>query len=191
MVRKENKIIRLTETDLIRIVKSVLKEQVESYDYVFYKNSSIKEKTPAEEMYLSKNGDSYDVFVKKTNSNIIEKTPYTLPSISELSLQWDGNSFKNYGEAEVANEISSLIKTNYEKSQGNWVVFTKQDGKPAIGILGLGPVYPIDILEKYNKTKKKLKSGEIYTPQDFFVVDKNKGRSIEVKDVTVAKEYQS
>jgi hypothetical protein len=190
MERKKNKIIKLNEVDIINIVKSVLKEQENQYDYILYKDNSIREKTPAEELYLVKNGSSFDVFARKSESNIIQKTGYSLPLVSELSLQWNGSHFENYGEAEIANQISSLIKTNYEKSQGNWVVFTKEDGKPAIGVLGLGPAYPLDILEKYNKTKKKLKPNEVFTPKDFFMVDKNKGRSIEVKDMVEAKPYQ-
>jgi hypothetical protein len=184
------KIIRLTESEFVEIVNRVINEQQQNYDFIFSRNTSLTEPTKAEEIYLVKNGDTYDVFAKRPKSNIIEKTEFSLPKLSELSLRWNGSTFENNETTETANMIASLIKTNFERSQGNWVVYTKENGLPAIGKLSLGPVYDFDILDKYKKNRKKLKTGESYTPNDYFIVKQNKGRSLEVKDVEEAKPYE-
>ena len=184
---KRTKIIRLNESELIRIVRKILNEQENNFDYVFYRDTSIREFTPAQEIYLVKNGETYDVFAKKPDSNIIETTNFTLPMESELSLKWDGSQFVNFGPAKIANQIASLIKTNFERTKGNLVIFTRKNGKPAIGNFGLGPIFSDDILKRYNKTGKKLKVDELYTVNDYVPLKRKRGRSFEVKDVVEAK----
>jgi len=82
------KIIRLTESEFVEIVNRVINEQQQNYDFIFSRNTSLTEPTKAEAIYLVKNGDTYDVFAKRPKSNIIEKTEFSLPKLSELSLRW-------------------------------------------------------------------------------------------------------
>jgi hypothetical protein len=188
-----SKTIKLTESDLMRLVKRVIKEQdtTKEYDYMFIGGDSFNEPNPAEKLYLMKNGNTYDVYAQEPNSMRISFTNLTLPLESELASKFDGEKLINNDSANLGNQIAKLITSGLKMSQGNWIIFTKNNGVPAMGRYLLSSQMPIDALENEGKTKRKLKLNQNYTTNDYFVTDKknNFGRALsfdEVKDAKVS-----
>ena len=184
------KTIKITESDLNRIIKRILNEEPKRFEYMLTRDYSYREPTDADEIYFVKNGDTYDVHAKLSGSNMIEKLNVQLPKESELTVKFNGSAFLSHGQTKVANQIASLILTQMEKSKGNWVVYTKEeDGKPAIGRFVQGNLLELNLL-KQDKVEKKLKINDIYSSKDYIVsvkpklFDKYSGRgySFEVAD---------
>jgi len=172
---KNETVIRLSESNLIKMIKNIINEQVKQYDYMIMGGDSFNEPNAADKLYLLKNGNSYDVFAQEPNSRRISFTNLTLPLESEMVSTFDGQRFINNDSANLGNQIAKLISSGLKMSKGNWVVFTKDDGVPAIGRYTLSPNLPIEALEKEGKNRKKLKLNTEFTMNDYFVSDKRNG----------------
>jgi hypothetical protein len=152
---------------------------------------SFNEPNQAEKLYLMKNGNTYDVYAQEPNSMRISFTNLTLPLESELSSKFDGQRLINNDSANLGNQIAKLITSGLKMSKGNWVIYTKNNGVPAMGRYVLSTQAPIESFEKEGKTKRKLKLNQEYTSNDYFVTDKknNFGRALtfdEIKDAKVS-----
>lgn len=172
---KNETVIRLSESNLIKMIKNIINEQVKQYDYMIMGGDSFNEPNAADKLYLLKNGNSYDVFAQEPNSRRISFTNLTLPLESEMVSTFDGQRFINNDSANLGNQIAKLVSSGLKMSKGNWVVFTKDDGVPAIGRYTLSPNLPIEALEKEGKNRKKLKLNTEFTMNDYFVSDKRNG----------------
>ena len=172
---KNETVIRLSESNLIKMIKNIINEQVKQYDYMIMGGDSFNEPNAADKLYLLKNGNSYDVFAQEPNSRRISFTNLTLPLESEMVSTFDGQRFINNDSANLGNQIAKLLSSGLKMSKGNWVVFTKDDGVPAIGRYTLSPNLPIEALEKEGKNRKKLKLNTEFTMNDYFVSDKRNG----------------
>jgi len=188
-----SKTIKLTERDLMRLVKRVIEEQdtTKQYDYMFNGGDSFNEPNPANKLYLMKNGNTYDVYAQEPNSMRISFTNFTLPLESELAAKFNGEKLINNDSANLGNQIAKLITSGLKMSQGNWVIYTKNNGVPAMGRYTVSKEYPIDVLENEGKTRRKLKLNQEYTSNDYFVTNKKDkfGWSLsfdEVKDASVS-----
>jgi hypothetical protein len=188
-----SKTIKLTERDLMRLVKRVIEEQdtTKQYDYMFNGGDSFNEPNPANKLYLMKNGNTYDVYAQEPNSMRISFTNFTLPLESELATKFNGEKLINNDSANLGNQIAKLITSGLKMSQGNWVIYTKNNGVPAMGRYTLSAESPIDVLENEGKTRRKLKLNQEYTSNDYFVTNKKDkfGRTLsfdEVKDASVS-----
>lgn len=178
------KIIRLTETDLVNIVKRVIREQSEpTYDYVFSRRDGYSENTMANKLYFVSNGDTFNVWGQKNNNKAV-KTNMKLPKESELgyvynesSKEWESNDV-----AKVGNSIAKLIT----KEEGNWVFFVSNKGIPTIGKLGLsGERFVKGILDRKG-IEVKLKDQAVLTYPNYVVTTKPSRQDEYGKGLTVS-----
>ena len=162
------KIIRLTETDLVNIVKRVIREQSElKYDYVFSRGDSYSENTMANILFFVSNGDTFNVWTQKNNDKAV-KTNMKLPKESELGLVYNGKEWESNDVAKVGNSIAQLIT----KKQGNWVFFVSNKGIPTIGKLDLsGERFVKGILDRKG-IEVKLKDQAVLTYPNYVVTTK-------------------
>jgi hypothetical protein len=60
------KIVKLTESDLVRIVKKVISENaLPKFDYIFRRTDGVNEPTVAQDLYFISNGSGFDVWMKE------------------------------------------------------------------------------------------------------------------------------
>lgn len=191
------KVVRLTESDLIRIVKRVISENsIPTYDYIFARNDGYTDSTPAQKLYFISNGDSFDVwaeeYTKDGSKGRIINTGRKLPKIDELGVTYNmaSGKFKNNGEGDEGNGVASLITPPMEKSKGNWVFFVNNEGIPAKGRLTVANGLPIKGMLDTKGNGHPLKDNETITGQDYFIVEKpsrkneyGKGTVISVEEV--------
>ena len=184
------KTIRLSENDIIKLVKRIITEGGNQYDYMISRDDAFNEPSAANTIYLLKNGNTYDVYAQNPNNRKISFTNLTLPMESEMASKFDGTRFINNDSANLGNTIARLISTNFKMSKGNWVIFTKDDGVPAIGRYVLSGNLPIDALIDEGKNRKKLKPNEVFSVNDYFVSDRKNGfgRSFSFEEVEDAGE---
>ena len=123
------KIIRLTESDLYRIVKKVIKEQSE-FDpkTASYFAGATNDLSPKPALYFVKEGDSYQAWVEVKKSNS-ERNSFLslglLPKAETLTATIDNsNKIVLTGPSVIANEIYSEM---YGGTTGVAVVF---NGEP-------------------------------------------------------------
>lgn len=183
------KIIRLTETDLSNIVKRVIREQSEpTYDYVFSRKDGYSENTMANKLYFVSNGDTFDVWGRKTNDNKAVKTNMKLPKESELGLVYNESSKKweSNNSSKLGNSIAKLITPTMDK--GNWVFFVSNKGIPTIGNLVLSTMPVKGILDRKG-IEVKLKDQSVLTYPNYVVTTKpsrqdeyGKGLTVSLKD---------
>ena len=193
------RVVRLTETDLIRIVKRVISENtIPKYDYVFTRNDGSTDYTPAQRLYFITNGDSFDVLAEEYSKDGSEGnrdlTGLKLPKIDELGLTYDmaSNMLKNNREANVGNSVAALVTPPMEK--GNWVFFINKDGIPTKGLLKAANGLPIKGVLDTKGNGHPLKDNETITGLDYFIVEKpsakneyGKGSRISIEELERAK----
>ena len=186
------RVIRITESDLVKIVKNVLNEQPSSefqYKMGRAKDDNFKEETRFTEIYFKKSGNSYMVYAKKPGSNMIGDTGIVLPTEEQLLAKYNGGTdFINEGATIDGSDVAKSIMTNYKASTGNFIVYTKSDGIPAMGKFVLGYNQPIDVLVGEGLTEKPLKVGQVLSLSDYIVVDKKKGfgRAMTIREIVNA-----
>jgi hypothetical protein len=183
------KIIRLTETDLSNIVKRVIREQSEpTYDYVFSRKDGYSENTMANKLYFVSNGDTFDVWGRKTNDTKAVNTNMKLPKQSELGLVYNESSKKweTNNSSKLGNRIAKLITPTMDN--GNWVFFVSNKGIPTIGNLVLSTMPVKGILDSKGK-EVKLKDQSVLTYPNYVVTTKpsrqdeyGKGLTVSLKD---------
>jgi hypothetical protein len=183
------KIIRLTETDLSNIVKRVIREQSEpTYDYVFSRKDGYSENTMANKLYFVSNGDTFDVWGRKTNDTKAVNTNMKLPKQSELGLVYNESSKKweTNNSSKLGNRIAKLITPTMDK--GNWVFFVSNKGIPTIGNLVLSTMPVKGILDRKG-IEVKLKDQSVLTYPNYVVTTKpsrqdeyGKGLTVSLKD---------
>jgi hypothetical protein len=135
------KIIRLTESDLYRIVKKVIKEQSDfdpktaSY---FAKSTNDLSINPA--IYFVKEGDSYQAWIQQKKPNVARSTFKSLgllPNSETLTATIDnGNKIVLTGPSVIGNEIYS------EMYGGTTGVAVVSNGKPYLANMYLSGVVP-------------------------------------------------
>ena len=182
------KIIRLTETDLVNIVKRVIREQSElKYDYVFSRGDSYSENTMANILFFVSNGDTFDVWRQK-NDNATVKTNMKLPKESELGLVYNESSKKweTNNSSKLGNRIAKLITPIMDN--GYWVFFVSNKGIPTIGNLVLSTMPVKGILDRKG-IEVKLKDQSVLTYPNYVVTTKpsrqdeyGKGLTVSLKD---------
>ena len=180
------KIIRLTETDLANIVKRVIREQSEpTYDYVFSRKDGYSENTMANKLYFVSNGDTFDVWGRKTNDTKAVNTNMKLPKQSELGLVYNESSKKweTNNSSKLGNRIAKLITPTMDN--GNWVFFVSNKGIPTIGNLVLSTMPVKGILDSKGK-EVKLKDQSVLTYPNYVVTKESskygKGLTVSLKD---------
>jgi len=183
------KIIRLTETDLSNIVKRVIREQSEpTYDYVFSRGDGYSENTMANKLYFVSNGDTFDVWGRKTNDTKAVNTNMKLPKQSELGLVYNESSKKweTNNSSKLGNRIAKLITPTMDN--GNWVFFVSNKGIPTIGNLVLSTMPVKGILDRKG-IEVKLKDQSVLTYPNYVVTTKpsrqdeyGKGLTVSLKD---------
>ena len=183
------KIIRLTETDLANIVKRVIREQSEpTYDYVFSRKDGYSENTMANKLYFVSNGDTFDVWGRKTNDTKAVNTNMKLPKQSELGLVYNESSKKweTNNSSKLGNRIAKLITPTMDN--GNWVFFVSNKGIPTIGNLVLSTMPVKGILDRKG-IEVKLKDQAVLTYPNYVVTTKpsrqdeyGKGLTVSLKD---------
>lgn len=183
------KIIRLTETDLANIVKRVIREQSEpTYDYVFSRKDGYSENTMANKLYFVSNGDTFDVWGRKTNDTKAVNTNMKLPKQSELGLVYNESSKKweTNNSSKLGNRIAKLITPTMDN--GNWVFFVSNKGIPTIGNLVLSTMPVKGILDRKG-IEVKLKDQSVLTYPNYVVTTKpsrqdeyGKGLTVSLKD---------
>jgi hypothetical protein len=183
------KIIRLTETDLANIVKRVIREQSEpTYDYAFSRGDGYSENTMANKLYFVSNGDTFDVWGRKTNDTKAVNTNMKLPKQSELGLVYNESSKKweSNNSSKLGNSIAKLITPTMDK--GNWVFFVSNKGIPTIGNLVLSTMPVKGILDRKG-IEVKLKDQSVLTYPNYVVTTKpsrqdeyGKGLTVSLKD---------
>lgn len=180
------KIIRLTETDLVNIVKRVIREQSEpKYDYVFSRGDDYSENTTTNKLYFVSNGDTFDVWRRK--GNVAVDNNMKLPKESELGLvynesikEWESNDV-----AKVGNSIAELITSTMEMNKGNWVFFVSNKGIPTIGNLVLSTMPVKGILDRKG-IEVKLKDQSVLTYPNYVVTTKPSRQDEYGKGLTVS-----
>jgi hypothetical protein len=179
------KIIRLTETDLVNIVKRVIREQSElKYDYVFSRGDSYSENTMANILYFVSNGDTFNVWTEKNNNKAV-KTNMKLPKESELGLVYNESSKKweSNDVAKVGNSIAKLITPIMDN--GYWVFFVSNKGIPTIGNLVLSTMPVKGILDRKG-IEVKLKDQSVLTYPNYVVTTKPSRQDEYGKGLTVS-----
>jgi hypothetical protein len=180
------KIIRLTETDLSNIVKRVIREQSEpTYDYVFSRKDGYSENTMANKLYFVSNGDTFDVWGRKTNDTKAVNTNMKLPKQSELGLVYNESSKKweSNNSSKLGNSIAKLITPTMDK--GNWVFFVSNKGIPTIGNLVLSTMPVKGILDRKG-IEVKLKDQSVLTYPNYVVTTKPSRQDEYGKGLTVS-----
>jgi hypothetical protein len=180
------KIIRLTETDLSNIVKRVIREQSEpTYDYVFSRKDGYSENTMANKLYFVSNGDTFDVWGRKTNDTKAVNTNMKLPKQSELGLVYNESSKKweTNNSSKLGNRIAKLITPTMDK--GNWVFFVSNKGIPTIGNLVLSTMPVKGILDRKG-IEVKLKDQSVLTYPNYVVTTKPSRQDEYGKGLTVS-----
>ena len=180
------KIIRLTETDLSNIVKRVIREQSEpTYDYVFSRKDGYSENTMANKLYFVSNGDTFDVWGRKTNDTKAVNTNMKLPKQSELGLVYKESSKKweTNNSSKLGNRIAKLITPTMDN--GNWVFFVSNKGIPTIGNLVLSTMPVKGILDRKG-IEVKLKDQSVLTYPNYVVTTKPSRQDEYGKGLTVS-----
>lgn len=187
------RVIKIKESDLVKIVKNILNEQPSPGGFQYKmgraQDDRFQEPTRFTEIYFKKSGDSYMVYAKKPDSNMIGDTGIILPTEQQLLAKWDGRTeFVNEGGTIDGSDVAKSIMTNFKASQGNFIVYTKSDGVPAMGKFVLGYNQPIDVLVGEGLSEKSLKPGQVISLKDYIVVDRKRGfgRAMTIRDIVNA-----
>jgi len=188
------KIIRLTESDLEKIVKRVIREGAMSpnYDYVFERGDGYTESTKANKLYFVSNGDTFDVWAEqKTDTDPVGRAVNTntkLPKQSELGIVYNEGSdqWRSNDAAKVGNRIAQLITPPMEK--GNWVFFVSDKGVPTRSRLVLSGTLPVKGILDRKGSEIKLKDQAVLTYPNYVVTTKPSRKDEYGKGITVSLE---
>jgi hypothetical protein len=181
------KIIRLTESDLYRIVKKVIKEQSE-FDpkTASYFAGATNDLSPKPALYFVKEGDSYQAWVEVKKSNS-ERNSFLslglLPKAETLTATIDNsNRIVLTGPSVIANEIYSEM---FGGTKGVAVVL---NGEPYLANMFLSGVVPDAETALKTMTSVEPKLGnQITKDKSFFITVKpnvkkgNYGKGSEIK----------
>lgn len=189
------KIVRLKESDLINIVRRVIKEENANppiYDYLFTRGDGYNEKTRTNKLYFVSNGDGFDVWAEQKSDTdpvgVAENTNMKLPKQSELGLVYNESSgrFKSNDSAKVGNSIAQLITPTME--QGNWVFFVNDKGVPTKSRLVLSGTMPVKGILDRKGTEVKLEDNAELTLPNYVVTSKPSRKDEYGKGVTISLE---
>ena len=175
------KTIKLTESDLMGIVRKVLKEQLtQNFDYKMYRDDSFRESTTGKALYFVKNGKTYDVWYEDNTGEIISGG-VKLPTRDELGIVFKGTNEETdkpiFGPNKAAILGRSIIRTiTTGQGMGNSIpenfptllVFTDNDGLPKKATLSYGH-YPLDT---FKGNEMPLKKDTVAIGDDYFVTTK-------------------
>lgn len=192
------KVIKLTESDLVRIVRKVISENaLPTFDYIFRRNDGVNEPTVAEELYFISNGGGFDVWMKESKKDNtpgrVINTGKKLPTMDELGVTYNesNKNFKNNEKSLEGNSIARLITPPMERAKGNWIFFINEDGVPTKGRLTTMNSLPIKGMLDTKGKPHRLKDGEEITGYDYYIKErpsrKNKegvGVSLSIDDMT-------
>jgi hypothetical protein len=195
------KIIKLTESDLVRIVKKVISENaLPKFDYIFRRNDGVNEPTVAQDLYFISNGSGFDVWMKeyKKDGSIgrVVDTGKTLPTLDDLGIVYNeaNRNFKNTDGGLNGNDVARLITPSMERAKGNWIFFVNSDGVPTKARMTIAQDTPIKGMLDKNGEGHPLRDGEIITGSDYFIKVKpsrkdeyGKGISISIEDMEPSK----
>ena len=169
------KVIRLTESDLYKIVKRVLKEQTFfDYDYYFKRDTGATDVSGTYDIiYFKKVGDSYLVF-GDNGEGIIKGLGVTVPTIAQLGLAVNGGVIKynaSVGDAVyIANLITPSLDTYNKPSKLG--IFVDKNGIPSKGNISKTSAPIKQALDKEGGKGHQVKDGEVAIGKDYFIIDK-------------------
>lgn len=173
------KVIKLTESDLVRIVRKVISENaLPTFDYIFKRNDGVNEPTLGEELYFISNGGGFDVWMKeyKTDGTLgrVINTGKKLPTMDELGVIYNDSNknFKNNDAGLNGNDIARLITPPMERAKGNWIFFVNEEGIPTKGRLTTMTNLPIKGMLDTKGKPHQLKDGEEITGYDYYIRQK-------------------
>lgn len=172
------KIIRLTESELIRVIKRVINEQFDKNSASYYFNP--QNDAPAYPypggMFFVKEGDSYRPWVGVRDSEYSDKilykqSKYLVPKVEDLTAELNNNlndiTFPSGSKSFEANEIYKDFFGGGDKG-----VIVLKDGVPTKGVMELQSGLA-DINIKMGRTPVEFKSGNtIQYEVSFFLVEK-------------------
>ena len=195
------KVIRLTESDLIRIVKKVINENaMPQYDYIFERNDGYTDRTAAQKLFFVSNGDSFDVWAEEyTNDGSkgrMVNTGRKLPTLSDIGITFNesAQNFKNSDGSLEGNDVAHLITAPMERSKGNWIFFVNKEGVPSKGRLKVANGLPIKGMLDTKGKGYPLEDNQTITGTDYFIVEKpsrkneyGKGTTISIEEVEKSK----
>jgi len=177
------KIIRLTESDLYRIVKKVINEQI-NFDpnTADYFSGSDNDQNPNKVLYFVKNGDTYQTWIERSDTTSRKRGKASflglLPKAESLTATFKtiDNQIRLVltGESIKANKIYSEM---YGGDKGVAVVL---NGKPYLANMVLSGVIPYTEKELENRTttlkgKNSVEpkpGNEITIRKSFFITEK-------------------
>jgi hypothetical protein len=168
------KVIRLTESDLYKIVKRVLKEQSLDYDYFFKRDTGATDVSGTySTIYFKKDGDSYLVFGDK-GEGIIKGLGIKVPTISQLGLSVQGGVIKYNGSVGDAVYIANLITPSLDtyNKESKLGIFVDKNGIPSKGSINKLTVPIKQALDKEGGEGHQVKDGEVAIGKDYFIIDK-------------------
>jgi hypothetical protein len=169
------KTLKLTESEIIRLIKKNIKEdnqpvtKYKQFNYMIGKtDDSPSNPSKYDILYFLKNNNTYEVYSTNLNSEIVNRTGLNLPLESEIGVVYDSNEkkFKNNDDTLIGNRIAKLI--NYGMGTGNWVIYTDKNGSPSVGRFTIGKGLPKDLIK--DKNEKPLKNNQNFTTKDYFTV---------------------
>ena len=186
------KIIKLTESDIYRIVKRVINEQeLPKYDYIFTREDGETSATQGQKLFFVQNGSTFDVWMEEytgdgTKGRYI-KTGKTLPTKDEIGLVFEKETgrFKSNLGAIKGNEVAKLVTPPMEQSKSNWIFYVNEQGVPTKGNLSK-MTYPIKGMLDKRGTPVKLKDGSEISGNEYFVIEKPSRKNVYGKGLTIS-----
>lgn len=178
------KIIRLTESELVRLVKKVINEQTPNTTpkNFQWKITGINLRSDYVEAYLADTGSGFEVFFVKKGGLQPELVPnFIVPKISEISSVVSDSPTAPPLPTGVSEESSSIIKTlllgTQRSPEGGKspILYQDSDGIPKVGYLTYTSYdvgVPVGICK--NRLKKVPKSGTVLNYGDCWISQNKK-----------------
>jgi hypothetical protein len=170
------KIIRLTESQLINLVKRVIKEEFDPKTASYYFNPSNDVSTYTG-MFFVKEGNSYRPWVGvKDNKGRDQYTPskYLVPKITDITAELD-NSLKKIilPEGSLSFEANEIYR-DFFGQQAMGIVVLSKEGVPTKGVISFNGSMS-DVLLKSGKKPVPYAAGNtIQYGKSFFLISKPK-----------------
>lgn len=170
------KTIRLTENQLIKIVKNIINEQQIKADYKMVRDDAWNESTFTQALYFVKNGDTFDVWYETPTQDIVS-SGLKLPKKSELGIVYnsDAKEFTPNDAVMLGRRFARSITTS--QGMGNSVaeklpsliVYTDEfDGLPKKGVFKAGS----SPLGTFKGQSIPLEDGSVAAGEDYFITTK-------------------
>jgi hypothetical protein len=206
-IKKNGKIVNLTESDLHRIVKRVLNENnpTTKPTHKVSREDGWNQSTTGNVLYFVKKGDTYTVFIPEFDNNgdwlRSNPTNYILPKSSDVGFVYNYNGDRGNKKmitmdelslnhaANIGNEIANLILPDAERSSPSKpIIFTNSKGEPQMSYLSTMRL-PINTVDNPNELKFKGKNLE-FKGDSYFKGDEGFGLFVDFKNDSALPEVE-